>query len=134
LRRARPYHWRVALELLIADDNADFRESLGSYLRTSGHRVRAVGDGVKALAALEALKPQAALLDIGMPGLTGLEVVSRARAAKISPGTVFIGISGFDSLADVKAAQAAGFDYYLVKPPELEQLDAILANIPARED
>jgi len=123
----------MPLDLLIADDNTDFLESLASYLRASGHGVRAVADGTQALDAVSKLHPDAALLDIGMPGLTGLQVVAQAKLDRASPSTLFIGISGFDTQADVKAAEDAGFDFYLVKPPDLERLDGILAEIVARK-
>ena len=65
--------------VLIADDNRDAAESLAMLLEIEGHTVTVVHDGQQALAAIEASRPEVALLDIGMPELDGYEVARRVR-------------------------------------------------------
>src|SRR5690606_8455202 len=83
-----------ALRILVADDNRDAAESLAALLGIDGHEVRVVYDGEAALSGALAWRPHAALLDIGMPGLTGLEVAVRLRASEAAAGCMLVAISG----------------------------------------
>lgn len=87
--------------------------------------VTTVNDGMAALDAIETSRPDIALLDIGMPGLNGYEVVERARA-KVQDTVLMIAISGWGQQADKERAAAAGFDHHLTKPVEPSQLMALL--------
>jgi CheY-like chemotaxis protein len=73
------------LRVLIADDNRDSAESLGMLLEISGHEVFIVHDGLEALAMAADKRPDAALLDIGMPGMDGYEVAGRLRREPWTP-------------------------------------------------
>jgi signal transduction histidine kinase/ActR/RegA family two-component response regulator len=122
---------RVAapLHLLIADDNVDFALSLQSLLKAAGHDVQVVHDGEAALAAARREPPDAAVLDIGMPGLNGYELARRLRADPRTAAIRLIAATGWGQASDRQSAAEAGFDHHLVKPVRAEQLLALLAQM-----
>lgn len=114
--------------VLIADDNRDAAESLALLLQIEGHEVTAVHDGREALTAFESWKPDAALLDIGMPGLNGYEI---ARAIRRMPGgrdVTLIAVTGWGQDNDKAQALQAGFNHHFTKPVEPDALTALLAK------
>jgi CheY-like chemotaxis protein len=114
--------------VLIADDNRDAAESLALLLQIEGHEVTAVHDGREALTAFESWKPDAALLDIGMPGLNGYEI---ARAIRKMPGgqdVILIAVTGWGQDNDKAQAVQAGFNFHFTKPVEPDALTALLAK------
>jgi CheY-like chemotaxis protein len=113
--------------LLVADDNLDGAEALGSLLRSLGARVEVVHGGAQALVACERLRPDAAILDIGMPHMDGYEVARRIRAFSWSAEVTLIALSGWGQEDDVRRSAAAGFDHHLVKPADIEELWRIVA-------
>jgi two-component system OmpR family response regulator len=112
--------------ILIADDNEDAAESLQLLLQLEGHTVLVVNDGNAALEAFDAFKPDVALLDIGMPGLTGYEVAAAIRAR--SQTAMLVALTGWGQDKDREHARSAGFDYHFTKPVEPEELVALLAK------
>lgn len=124
----------AAVRIVVADDHAVVREGIRQVLeRADGLRVVAeAADGVEALAAVEAHAPDVVVLDISMPGLTGLEVTQRLRAEGCPVGIVIL--SMFDDPEYVLQAVRSGADGYLLKdggPAELR--DAVLAVHEGRE-
>ena len=102
--------------ILIADNDADAADSLAELLRLEGHEVHLAYDGAQALALFARIDPDAALLDIGMPILSGLEVV---RAIRRRPGggrATLIAVTGWGQDRDRRLALEAGFDHHLTKP------------------
>ena len=85
-------------------------------------------DGPSALAVAADFKPDVAILDIGMPGLTGYAVAERLRAAPNGAELVLIALSGLGQETDKSRAVQAGFDQYFTKPVQIEALVAFLAN------
>jgi two-component system CheB/CheR fusion protein len=116
---------RSALTVLVADDNRDAAETLSVVLESEGHRVCVASDGEEALSVARAHPPQVALLDIGMPKLTGHQVAVRLRAEY--PGIVLVAVTGWGQRDDMRRTAASGFDHHLVKPVDPEHLSAILA-------
>jgi signal transduction histidine kinase len=114
--------------VLVADDNVDAADSLAELLRLGGHEVRVAYDGEQALREFRAFFPAAALLDIGMPGLSGLEVVRAIRKLPGGEQAVLIAITGWGQELDRERAIAAGFDHHLTKPMDPAQLDSLLAR------
>jgi PAS domain S-box-containing protein len=112
--------------ILIADDNRDSAETLAALLRMDGHEVTAVHDGPVALSAFVELKPQVALLDIGMPGLTGYEVARKMRQLASGASLTLIAITGWGQDVDKARAVAAGFDHHLTKPVDPRRLAELL--------
>jgi PAS domain S-box-containing protein len=117
------------LRILIADDNVDAVDSLALLLRMGGHEVHAVYDGEAALAAAAKLRPQVALLDIGMPGATGYEVARRIRQQPWGRRMLLVALTGWGQDADKRSAEQAGFDAHLVKPVPLEAVEQLLAGV-----
>ena len=119
--------------VLIADDNRDAAESLAMLLEIEGHTVTVVHDGQQALAAIEAARPDVALLDIGMPEMDGYEVARQVRGDSRGRSTLLIAITGWGQEQDKARAMAAGFDLHFTKPVEPQQLIELLgAELPAR--
>jgi CheY-like chemotaxis protein len=125
---ARPRPLRV----LVADDNADSGDSLGHLLRLAGNETTVVRDGLQAYKAAEDLRPDAVLLDLGMPGLSGYEVARRLRLHDWGRSMLLIAVTGWGQQADRLRSEAAGFDHHVVKPVEPEQLEALLDAPPLR--
>ena len=118
-----------ALRILVADDNRDAAESLAALLGIDGHEVRVVYDGEAALAGAMAWRPHVALLDIGMPGLTGHEVAAQLRTSDGGTDCTLIAISGWGQAQDKARALGAGFDHHFTKPVDPERLSALLASL-----
>jgi signal transduction histidine kinase len=114
--------------VLIADDNLDAGESLAMLLRLDGHEVEVAHNGPEALALFDRMKPEIAILDIGMPGLTGYEVAQRIRAQKLSRPVTLIAVTGWGQDADKARAAASGFDHHFTKPIEPESLSALIGK------
>ncbi|HUQ09834.1 MAG TPA: ATP-binding protein [Steroidobacteraceae bacterium] len=114
--------------VLVADDNLDAGESLAMLLRLDGHEVEVAHNGPEALALFDRMKPEIAILDIGMPGLTGYEVAQRIRAQKLSRPVTLIAVTGWGQDADKARAAESGFDHHFTKPIEPESLSALIGR------
>jgi PAS domain S-box-containing protein len=114
-----------ALRIVVADDSRDGAESLAMLLALDGHDVRIANDGTSALELLRAIRPDVALLDIGMPGMNGYEIARAVRNEPWRPSTRLVAITGWGQDEDRRRALESGFDVHLTKPiaPEL------LANV-----
>jgi len=120
------------LQILVVDDNGDSADSLALLLSLSGHETHIARDGPQALARAEALRPQAILLDLGLPGLSGYEVCRRLREAPWTASTPIIAITGWGQDDDRQRSKEAGFDGHLVKPIVLAELTALLGERTVR--
>ena len=114
----------VKPSVLIADDDAPFRERLARAFKERGFDVRAVADGAQAIAAAEEESPEYAVLDLRMPGASGLEVVRSLRT--IDPGTKVVVLTGYGSIATAVEAVRLGATHYLTKPADLDDILAAL--------
>ncbi len=114
--------------VLVADDNLDAGESLAMLLRLDGHEVQVASNGPEALALFDRMKPEIAILDIGMPGLTGYEVAQRIRAQKLARPVTLIAVTGWGQDADKARAAESGFDHHFTKPIEPESLSALIGK------
>ena len=119
---ARPVSRRV----LIADDNRDAAETLGTLLRMEGHEVLTVHDGRAATQAFAAFNPEVALLDIEMPEINGYEVARSVREGSHSHTAILVAITGWGKESDKARALAAGFDHHFTKPIDAEALMKVL--------
>ncbi|WP_241004473.1 response regulator transcription factor [Conexibacter sp. SYSU D00693] len=121
--------------VLLVDDDAAIRRSVGEALELEGFEVVPASGGKAALAAVEAVDPQVVLLDLGMPDLDGLEVLERLRGAGNDVPVCVL--SARDEVDDRVRGLQAGADDYVVKPFALEEvvarLQALLRRRPARE-
>jgi CheY-like chemotaxis protein len=115
-------------KVLIADDNYDAAETLATLLRMDGHEVAVVRDGEEALAAWPAFQPEVALLDIGMPKLSGYEVARRVRQNDQGRAAMLIAATGWGQTRDKVEALAAGFDHHFTKPIDPDRLRELLCS------
>jgi DNA-binding response OmpR family regulator len=112
------------VEVLVVDDDRGVREALQRGLSLEGFAVLEAGDGAAALAEIEARLPAVVVLDVVMPGMSGVEVVRRLRAqGRTLPVCI---LSARDEVDDRVAGLAAGADDYVVKPFSLAELAARL--------
>lgn len=116
--------------ILIVEDNADIRESLRLVLVRWGHEVLLAATGDEGLATALELKPDVALVDIGLPGISGYDVARelRARAGGAPHGMRLIAMTGYGQASDRQRSVAAGFDGHLVKPVDPQVLRPLLEN------
>jgi signal transduction histidine kinase len=119
------------LRILVIEDNADNRDALRTFLRLDGHRVEVAGDGVSGVEMARAVRPEVALIDIGLPGLDGYEVGRRIRD-DLGTSVMLCAITGYGRPEDVRRATDAGFDTHLVKPVSPDALRDILATRAGR--
>jgi PAS domain S-box-containing protein len=116
------------MRILVVDDNRDAGDSLALILRLLGAEVRIARDGPEALDVFERFDAGVVLLDIGMPGMDGYEVARCMRAAFPARHTRLVALTGWGQEEDRRLAREAGFDHHLVKPADLETLQALLAS------
>jgi DNA-binding response OmpR family regulator len=102
--------------VLLAEDDADIRFLVTFKLKKAGHQVRAFGDGLSAMADAREHPPDLAVLDIMMPGMSGLEVCRELRKDPATAKVPVILLTALAQEADVTAGFAAGADDYIVKP------------------
>jgi signal transduction histidine kinase/ActR/RegA family two-component response regulator len=114
--------------VLVVDDNRDAGQTLGMLLTSLHATVRTVHSGPDALAVIDEFDPEVVLLDIGMPFMDGYEVARRIRARR-GKNVRLIALTGWGQEDDVRRAQRAGFDHHLVKPPDIEKLGQLLAEV-----
>lgn len=113
--------------ILVADDNVDAAESLAWLLRAEGASVTVAHDGAQALRLYNEKPARIALLDLGMPGIDGLEVA--AILARKTPRPYMVAVTGRGRQEDRAASLAAGFDEHLTKPVAPQQLIALLRQV-----
>ena len=124
---AQPHGKRC--RVLVVDDNVDAAQSLVDLLKVTGHEVGMAHDGPSGLEAVRDFRPDAVLLDIGLPGLTGLEVAKRIRQLPELKHIVLVAMTGYGQEADRQRSQEAGFNHHLVKPAHFSEVEKILATV-----
>ena len=112
--------------VLVVDDNEDAADRLGMLLQFLGAEVAVVHDGHGALEKMRSFKPEVVLLDLGMPGMNGLEVARVMREDPELRGITLVALTGWGQREDRRRTHEAGFDYHLVKPADLSALQTIL--------
>jgi CheY-like chemotaxis protein len=117
----------VPKRVLIIEDNADARQSLAEYLRLLDHEVFEAEDGISGLEKLLSIRPDVALIDVGLPHLSGYELVSRAKQM-LDSATLMVAVTGYGQSEDRERALTAGFDEHLVKPIDLKLVIEVLSN------
>ncbi|HET7098438.1 MAG TPA: PAS domain S-box protein [Casimicrobiaceae bacterium] len=121
----------LAQRILVVDDNRDAATSLATLLQITGHETFIAHDGPTALEEIERLRPDAVLLDIGLPRVNGYEVCRRVREKSWGNDVALIALTGWGQEEDRRTSNAAGFDGHLVKPVEYATLVATLETLVA---
>ena len=114
------------LRVLVADDDRDTVHTLTVLLEGHGYTVHGVHSGKDVLVVAPIFRPDALILDIGMPGLDGYEVARRLRALKRERPLRIVAITGWGQEADRARSREAGFDVHLVKPVDAGLLVRVL--------
>jgi signal transduction histidine kinase len=110
------------LKIIIVDDNEDARELIAESLATAGHDVRVAPDGPSGLELILALRPDAAFIDLGLPGMNGVEVCRELRARAPDLPTRLVAFTGYCGAESIERTRAAGFDDHLIKPATLQRM------------
>jgi signal transduction histidine kinase len=119
--------------VLLVDDNPDVLDAMRALLELGGHAVTALADPHAALALPDGDAPDVALLDIGLPGMNGYELVAALRARPGWAHTAFVALSGYGQPEDRARSLGAGFGAHLVKPPAPQELAALLDALAQRD-
>jgi CheY-like chemotaxis protein len=113
--------------VLVIDDNEDAADSLAALLAGMGHEVTTLYTGDTAVEEVARQSPEVVLCDIGMPGVSGLDVARQLRSVFKDRRLMLIAATGYGRPEDAALAKAAGFDVHLVKPIDLDRLQAAIA-------
>lgn len=114
--------------ILLIEDMADVRETMQTLLEIWGYQVETAEDGMQGLMRAVTLKPSIAIVDIGLPKMSGLEVARRIRKSCGLEGMLLIALTGFSCPSDRGRSLEAGFDAHFIKPVAIDVLASVLAE------
>jgi two-component system CheB/CheR fusion protein len=118
----------VIRSIVLVEDQADARRMMQLLLEAEGRRVHTAANGVEGATLIERLRPDLAIVDLGLPVMSGFEVAKRIRRNRELDTTRLVALSGYGQDTDVQAALDAGFDHHLTKPPDPDRLERILTG------
>lgn len=118
----------VKRKILIVDDNKDISSSLGRILAYLGHETETADDGAGALSVTEYFKPEMAILDIGLPDMSGYELARELRK-KYGKTVKLVAITGYGQEKDRLLSKEAGFDYHLTKPVSINEITEVIKKM-----
>ncbi len=116
------------LRVLVVEDNRDAADTLCLLLEILGHDVQAAYTGTDGVRRAAGWEPDAVLCDIGLPGMDGFEVARRLRRQPGTEQALLVAITGYGTEQDRRRGCEAGFDHYLVKPADPNDLRRLLAD------
>ncbi len=114
--------------ILVVDDNEDAAEMLALMLACWGQETQVANDGLSALAAARAFRPDVVLLDIGLPGMSGYEIARHLRELPAAESILLVAVTGWGQDTDKQQSRDAGFDEHLVKPVDPDTLRTLLTR------
>jgi DNA-binding response OmpR family regulator len=114
---------------LVVDDNRDAARLLHRMLTIQGFDCQSVFDGQSAIAAAGDFAPHAVVLDLGMPGMNGLDVARELRRDSRNRKLVLIALTGWDKEEDRQLTAELGFDHHFAKPVSFDRLREVIASI-----
>ncbi len=118
-----------ALRILVADDDRDAAATLAMLLLDEGHLVREVYRGDAVPAFVRDYHPDVVLLDVGMPGMSGYDVVSEIKAQYGKTSPLVIAVTAWDQAGDKRLGRIVGFDHYVTKPYDSHDILALIAPL-----
>src|SRR5262249_8730392 len=120
---------RSMRRVLVVDDNTDAAQSLAMLLRGLGHAGRTAPDGPAALVVASEFPPGIAFLDIGVPGMCGLELARQLRTSPSGESMLLVALTGWGQEEDRARSLEAGFDVHLTKPAEATALESVVRRV-----
>jgi two-component system CheB/CheR fusion protein len=114
--------------IVVIEDNQDSREMLCSLLSHAGLDCKSSDNGASGVALIDEFRPAVAIIDIGLPGLDGLEIARRVRQNPVHEKIYLVALTGYGQRTDREMALKAGFDEHLVKPVDFATLARVLGT------
>jgi CheY-like chemotaxis protein len=112
--------------VVLVEDQDDARRMMQILLETEGVQVFPAANGVEGVTLIERIRPDLALVDLGLPLMSGYDLARRIRQNADNASTRLIALSGYGQESDIQASLEAGFDEHLTKPPDPARLEALL--------
>jgi two-component system CheB/CheR fusion protein len=119
--------------VLVIEDNHDAADSLCEVLDLLNHSATVAYSGDEGLKKVRAHRPDVVLCDIGLPGMDGHAVARAIRADASLSATTLVALTGYAAPEDLARSQEAGFDFHLAKPPSIEAIERVLAEVKRRD-
>jgi CheY-like chemotaxis protein len=121
----------MSLRIVVVDDNVDLVESMLSVLQLLGHDAAGATSGTDGIRLIDERRPDVALVDVSMPGMSGFDVAAQIRRRGWGHAMVLIALTGWGSGEDRELCHDAGFDHVAVKPVDLDYLQVMLERVDA---
>jgi CheY-like chemotaxis protein len=121
----------MSLRIVVVDDNRDLVDTLISVLEHLGHKAVGALSGAEGVDLIEEQRPDVALVDVSMPGMSGFDVAGQIRRRPWGHGMVLIALTGWGSGNDHDRCRDAGFDHVALKPVDLDYLKVMLERVSA---
>ena len=118
----------------VVEDQADARRMMQFLLEGQGVQVYTASDGLEGAALIERVRPDLALVDLGLPVMSGFDLARRVRQNRANARTRLVALSGYGQDSDIQAALDAGFDEHLTKPPDPARLEQLLGGAKLPDD
>jgi two-component system CheB/CheR fusion protein len=112
--------------VVLVEDQPDARRMLQLLLESDGVTVHTADNGVDGAALIERVRPELALVDLGLPVMSGYDLARKVRENGANAATRLVALSGYGQDSDVQAALDAGFDEHLTKPPDPDRLERLV--------
>lgn len=114
--------------VVVVEDQADARRMLQLLLEADGIEVHLAENGLEGVRLIEEVRPDLALVDLGLPVMSGFDLARQVREKPELAGIRLVALSGYGQDSDIQASHAAGFDEHLTKPPDPDRLDELLGR------
>lgn len=114
--------------ILIVDDNPMNMKLIGVLLQSEGYEIRTAAPAAQAQSVRQQFRPRLILMNIQLPGIDGLELTRRLKAAPVTRPIPIIGLSAYAMKGDEECILAAGCDGYIPKPIDTRTLPAVIRN------
>ena len=121
------------LKILVVDDKSDNAEMLSLLFRLDGHDSRTAFSGPETIRTVEVFAPDIVFLDLGLPVMDGYQVAQRLKEMPALKQTMLVALTGHGFLEDKERTRRAGFDHHIVKPADLDELQALLLRVAERK-
>jgi two-component system CheB/CheR fusion protein len=118
--------------VVVVEDQEDARSMMQMLLESKGLTVSCADNGRDGVALIDKVRPDVAIVDLGLPVMSGYDLARSVRANAALAAIPLIALSGYGQESDVKAALEAGFDTHLTKPPDFARLDELINRLRRR--